>query len=156
MTQQRHSTTVRRMVTADRARIFGAFKTAAALEQWFSPAPDITLDVLQFEFAVGGRYRIRYAMPDGSHPTLGGTFDLIQPPEKLSFTWVWEAPDPHADIPTRVTIDLIEQNNATEVVLTHEQIPTREIAARHAAGWEATLDHLQQVLKDETDLPDQQ
>lgn len=141
-----HSTTVRRLIKADQARLFAAFSKAEAIEQWFSPSADITVEVLQFDFTVGGRYRFRYAMLDGSFPTLGGRFELIQPPAKLSFTWVWEEPDPHANIPTRVSVELHDKGNATEVVLTHSQIPTEEIADRHAAGWEATFDQLEAIM----------
>ncbi|MEM8742156.1 MAG: SRPBCC domain-containing protein [Pseudomonadota bacterium] len=141
-----HATTVRRLIRATRPRVFAAFSRAEALEQWFSPSADIAVTVLAFEFAEGGTYRFRYAMPDGSHPTLGGAFTCIEEPARLAFTWVWEAPDPHAGIPTLVSVALHARGQATELVLTHSQIPSEEIAARHAAGWEATLDHLEDAL----------
>lgn len=137
-----HTAKVRRLITAERSRVFRAFSTATALQQWFSPNADITVEILQFEFVVGGRYRFRYSMLDGSQPVLGGIYDLIQPPEKLGFTWVWEAPDAHAGIPTRVQIELLERDAGTELVLVHTQISSAEMALRHAAGWEATLDQL--------------
>lgn len=141
-----HTTTVRRLIKADQTRLFAAFSKAEMIEQWFSPSADITVEVLQFDFTVGGRYRFRYAMPDGSFPTLGGGFELIKSPAKLAFTWVWEEPDPHANIPTRVSVELHVKGSATEIVLTHSQIPTEEIADRHAVGWKATFDHLEEVM----------
>lgn len=138
-----HTAKVRRLIKAERSRVFNAFSTAAALQEWFSPNADITVEVLQFEFVVGGRYRLRYSMLDGSQPVLGGVYDLIQPHEKLGFTWVWEQPDAHAGIPTRVQIDFLERDAGTELILVHTQISSAEMAKRHAAGWEATFDQLE-------------
>ncbi|WP_299740739.1 SRPBCC domain-containing protein [uncultured Roseobacter sp.] len=147
MTAILHSTTVRRLIHAKRDWVFHAFTRAEALEQWFSPSPEITLDVLQFDFRAGGQYRFRYAMTDGSNPVLGGHFECIDPPSLLSFTWIWEEPDPHAGIPTRVRVEFREDESSTEVILTHSQIPAQDIADRHAAGWEATLDRLEDLAK---------
>ncbi len=141
-----HSTTVCRLIKADKTSLFAAFSKAEVLEQWFSPSPDIGVEILQFDFRAGGRYRFRYSMKDGSRPILGGSFVRIEAPDRLSFTWVWEEPDPHAGIPTIVTVEFHGGGVQTEIVLTHSQIPTEEIAQRHAAGWEATFDHLEKAL----------
>jgi uncharacterized protein YndB with AHSA1/START domain len=141
-----HSTTVRRIIKADKAVLFAAFSKAEALKQWFSPSPDIAVEILNFDFWPGGQYRFRYAMKDGSRPILGGSFLKIEAPDRLSFTWVWEEPDLHAGIPTIVTVEFHGEGVRTNVVLTHSQIPTEEIARRHAAGWEATFDHLEEAL----------
>lgn len=146
MTAALHSVTVRRRINADQQTVFQAFSKPDALEKWFSPHPEITLEVLTFEFREGGTYRFRYTMRDGSTPVLGGRFELIKPCRKLAFTWVWEAPDPHANIPTIVSVDFLAQEGATELVLTHAQIPSALIADRHANGWEATFDHLESAL----------
>ena len=146
--QTLHTATVRRVVKANRARVFNAFSNASALKQWFSPSADISIEILQFNFVVGGKYRFRYAMPDGSNPVLGGTYHAIKPPEQLVFTWVWEAPDVHAEIPTQVCVELFEKGDNTEIVLTHRQIPSQEMATRHAAGWEATFDQLEKSIAD--------
>ncbi|WP_420414574.1 SRPBCC family protein [Roseibium sp.] len=146
MTAVLHSTTVRRIIKADPETVFEAFSKAEALQKWFSPHPEITLEVLEFQFWEGGTYRFRYSMRDGSTPVLGGRFERIKPHQKLAFTWTWEAPDPHADIPTIVSIEFLAREGTTEIVLTHAQIPSEAIADRHAAGWEATFDHLETAL----------
>ncbi len=146
MTTSAHSITVRRLIKAGRERVFEAFSQSAALSRWFSPSPDISVEVLAFQFGIGGSYRLRYSMPDGTHPVLGGTYDLIAPPDELAFSWVWEAPDPHADIPTRVHIQFLDRGDATEIVLVHEKLPSKEVGTRHAEGWERTFDNLERSL----------
>ena len=148
MTNQTHKITVRRYVKVPRETVFGAFTTAEALTQWFSPSPDISVEVLTFQFEVGHQYRFRYTMQDGSNPVLGGVYDLISEPDELAFTWVWEAPDAHANIPTRVHIQFLSNGVGTEIVLTHEQLPSEDAGKRHAEGWEGTLDNLERAIRE--------
>ena len=138
--------TVRRLVKADRLRVFDAFSRAEAVAQWFKPSADISVEVLAFEFVEGGSYRLRYTMPDGTRPVLRGTYERIAPPEELIFSWVWEPPDVHADMPTRVHARLLDKGGATEIVITHEKVPSEEVGLRHAAGWEGGLDLLERLL----------
>jgi len=145
MIKQMHKITVRRHVKAPREKVFNAFTTAQALTQWYSP-PNVSIEVLVFQFEVGHRYRFRYSMPDGSHPVLGGVYDFISQPDELAFTWVWEAPDVHANIPTLVHIQFLDKDNGTEIVLTHEQLPSEDVAIRHVEGWERTLDNLERAI----------
>ena len=153
MTEAQRSITLRRLIPARRQQIFDAFRRAEALAQWFTPRPDISVEVLSFAFAPGGGFRLRYTMPDGLRKLVGGTFDLIEAPERLAFSWIWEAPDPHAGIPTRVLVRLLEKGDSTEVVLTHDRLPSEEAGLRHAAGWEGTLDRLDAALSDPDVLP---
>ena len=142
MTLPEHAVTVRRLIPAGRQRVFDAFSRADALTEWFSPSPEISVEVLAFAFAPEGRFRLRYRMPGDVLKVVEGAFEVIAPPEQLAFSWVWEAPDPHAGVPTRVVVRFLDKGDATEVVLTHERLPSEEAGARHAEGWEGTLDHL--------------
>ncbi len=136
-----HSVTVRRLIKANRKRVFAAFSNAEALAQWFSPSVDVAIDVQVFEFVPKGQFRVRYTMPDGNQPVVGGVYEVIDEPNQIVFTWVWEAPDPHADIPTRVFVEFIDRGEETEVLLTHDKLP-KEACERHIAGWESTFDRI--------------
>lgn len=143
-----HQIIVRRHLKVSREKVFAAFSEADALLQWYSPSPDISVEILEFEFSVGGRYRFRYAMLDGSHPVLGGVYIAIKPSEDLIFTWMWEPPDTHADILTQVHIEFLDREGGTELVLTHKQLPSEEVGVRHAEGWERTFDRFEAALHD--------
>ena len=140
-----HSVTIRRLVKANRKRVFAAFSSAEALAQWFSPSIDIAIDVQAFEFVPKGQFRLRYTMPDGIQPVVGGVYEVIEEPGQIVFTWMWEAPDPHADIPTRVFVEFIDRGEETEVLLTHDKLP-KEAGERHITGWENTFDRLAPYL----------
>lgn len=146
MTEPRHSITVRRLIHAPRTRVFAAFSRAQALSQWFTPRPDISVEVLAFSFERGGDFRLRFTMPDGSRPTVGGRYEHIAPSDQIAFSWMWEAPDPHAGIPTRVLVEFLEAGEATEVVITHDRLPTDDARTRYIHGWEGMLDRLEDML----------
>lgn len=146
MTDQPVPLVVRRVIHARRSRIFDAFSRADLLAQWFTPSPEISLEVLEFDFVVDGRFRLRYTLPDGRRPVVGGAYQCIEPPEEIILSWIWEAPDPLADIPMRVLFRFIEKDDATEVVITHEGLPSDTICTINAGGWEASLDSLERYL----------
>ncbi|MBL4800958.1 MAG: SRPBCC domain-containing protein [Emcibacter sp.] len=147
MTNHMHKITIKRLINAPRTKIFAAFSTAQALTKWYTPSTNISVEVLAFKFKVGEQYRFQYTMTNGSQPVLGGVYEIISPQKEIAFTWVWEAPDVHADIPTRVNIKFLEQNGSTELILTHEQLPSTEAGKRHADGWENTLDQLEREVE---------
>ena len=138
---------VRQTYPHDRLRVFDAFASANALEQWFSPSPDIRTDVVEFDFWVGGRYQIVFALPDAAETSIRGEFNRIERPIQLCFTWSWEKPDPHAGIDTLVTIDFIDADGATEVIVSHEKLEGSEMKERHFAGWLGAMQRLQSWLE---------
>lgn len=77
---------VRRTVAASPARVFDAFQRADALGQWFSPHPDIAVDILAFQFKPDGAFRYRFAYPDGRQSTVRGIYRTITPCTELIFS----------------------------------------------------------------------
>jgi len=137
---------VRRTIPFPRQKLFELFSRADLLSQWFTPNTNIRLEILAFRFESGGRYRFRYWMPDGRTPTVGGHYHEIIEPERISVSWVWEAPDPLADIPMEVTFEFFEAGSTTEIVVTHEKLPSNSACSIYEDGWERALDGLQRFV----------
>lgn len=137
-----HSVTVRRLFQAQPARVFAAFSSAEALGKWFTPDPNISIEILAFDFAPQGAFRFCFTMPGDERKGVGGRYERIAPNDEIVFSWIWEAPDPHAAIPTQVRIQFFAQGDATEVVLTHAQLPSEEVGERHALGWKGMFERL--------------
>jgi uncharacterized protein YndB with AHSA1/START domain len=129
---------LRRTFTAPRERVFRAWITPRALEQWLRPAGK-SVTVRSLDARVGGSFR--FELEDGS--SIIGKYLQFVPPEHLVFTWSdgagqsWE---------TVVTLDFLDQGPVTEVVLTHEGLSTPERRARAGAGWPSLFDALAEVL----------
>ena len=146
MTNEPIPLVVRRTIAAPRDRVFRAFGCSDTLSRWFTPSAQVSLDIMEFNFAVGGRFRFRYIMPDGRQPVVGGVYERIDPPMQIAFSWVWEAPDPLADVPMRVLFDFLEGAGHTEVVITHHGIPSDKACSIHEDGWDGALNSLERYL----------
>jgi len=138
---------VERNFKASRERLFQALTNAAALGKWFAVADGFTTPIAEVDLRVGGRYRLGMKPPDDS-PVLivGGVYQLIQPPDKLIFTWAWEAAG--ADEPeSLVTVEFFDLGDETQVVLTHEQFLTPEVRDQHGEGWQGCFNGLAKALE---------
>ena len=49
----------------------------------------------------------------------------------------------------RVTVEFLEDGDATRLVLTHENFRNHEAAERHTEGWTNKLDCIEQYLREE-------
>ena len=140
-----NSTTLvlRRTFPASRQRVFRAWLESKALEAWFKPrGMSITVSIL--EAYVGGPFR--FDLENGD--CIFGTYLHIAPPEKLVFTWSGNAIQGKETI---VTLDFLERDSATEVVLTQEWLDAPELRQLFEAGWRPILSALVEVLSTHLD-----
>jgi uncharacterized protein YndB with AHSA1/START domain len=106
----------------------------------------------EVDLRVGGTYRIQMKAPDGELHTVGGVYREVAAPEKLVFTWAWEAGggcgDSENEQPaeTLVTVEFREKGQSTEVILTHELFPNTESRDKHDEGWSGCLARLEKVV----------
>ncbi len=137
---------VRRRFAAAPAKVFAAFADAELVGRWLSPASDIRMTVLQFDFRVGGAYRFAYDVPGGQIMIVGGVYRSIVPPSKVVFSWIIEPPDIHAGIESEVTVTIAPDGDGAELLIRHERLVRPDAVERHATGWQGALDRLAALL----------
>jgi uncharacterized protein YndB with AHSA1/START domain len=137
---------VRRTIRASAARLFEAWTQAAQLRRWWGPEGVVCIDAA-VDLRVGGRYRIANRLPDGKILWIAGEFETVEAPYKLVYTWALE---PVSGPTERVTVQFRPQGEATEVIVTHEGIPTVPIRQRHEQGWVGCLAGLANYLQSDT------
>lgn len=129
---------LRRTFIASRQRVFRAWITPRALEQWLKPR-GMGMTVRSLDARVGGSFC--FELENGK--CIFGTYLQVVPPEKLVFTWSSEA---NQDQETVVTLDFLDQGAGTEVVLTHEGLSTEAMRTLVEGGWPSLLDALASML----------
>lgn len=132
---------VRRTIAAPRERVFAAWLDPSSLARWMAPGTVVRADV-EVDARVGGRFRIIMRRTDGDDVDHRGEYLAIEPPSRLSFTWISKNTD---HLPTVVTVELHDRDGATELVLTHRRLPASQIDP-HTQGWTAIVQKLDAVL----------
>jgi uncharacterized protein YndB with AHSA1/START domain len=137
---------VRRHLSASPARVFAAFADAALVSRWLTPSRDVRLDVIEFDFRVGGRYRFAYRVPGRDAMVVTGVYRVIDPPSLLVFSWDIQPPDEHAGVRSEVTISLSADETGTDLLIRHGQLTAPGAQERHAIGWTGAVDHLAELI----------
>lgn len=141
------SVTIRRTIRTSRERVFAAWTEPAHLKNWWRMQAEFDSPVAEVDLRVGGKFRLGMQEPGQEAPYIShGEFREIDPPARLVYTWNWEA-DPFDSGKTLVTVEFLEQGDATEVVLTHSGFPAAAAAAEHDKGWNGVLNQLATLLE---------
>src|SRR5687767_6184273 len=97
------SLVVRRTIQASVTRVFEAWTRPEELRRWWGPRP-VTCSDAEVDLRVGGSYRIGNRLPDGSTIWISGEFEIVEPPERLVYTWHVEGKDPPGTEHSRVSV----------------------------------------------------
>jgi uncharacterized protein YndB with AHSA1/START domain len=133
---------VKRVLDAPPSRVFNAWMNRDEWQAWIGPE-GVSCEVSLHEPRVGGRYRVIMHLSDGRVLPVSGVFKVIEPAERLAFTWVWEGDARE----TLVTVMLRDLGGRTELTLRHEGLPTPEDRDGHGKGWNSALNKLAAYLK---------
>lgn len=115
-----------RVLPASPSEVFEPWTDPTLLARWMSPygAAEATLDLRE-----GGTFRITM-LSEGTSIEHSGRYLVIQPPERLVFTW--ESPYTGPE-PSRVSVTLRPHPEGTLLTLAHERLPVEEVAS-HEGG----------------------
>ena len=134
-----------RALPAPRSTVWEAMTDSDWLAKWWGPK-GFTAPSVDFEPQVGGRYRIAMQPPEGDLFHLHGEFRDVDPPARLSYTFVWEPPDPD-DRETLVSLSLEDRGEQTEVSFTQGEFATEERLHLHRGGWTDGFERLEELLR---------
>ena len=132
-----------RRFKAPREAVFRAWTDPEAFAQWMGPEGVTARDV-SIDLRPGGKYSVLLSGQDRDHP-LSGTYQEIEPPSRLVFTFVWGFGD-LKDVEMLISLDFTEANGSTLMTLVQERNPTETSRARHTEGWEGSFKRLERYL----------
>lgn len=112
-----------RVINAPREQVFQAWTDAAHLQHWFGPA-GFTVENIECDIRVGGRWRFVMVAPDGTRFDNRMVFLSIKPPDLLV---VDHGSDKDDDLGRfRVTITFDVQGDGKTVITLRQLHPSRE------------------------------
>lgn len=133
-----------RTFAASPEEVFDAWTNPVVLERWWAARPTWTSPGCEVDLRVGGRYTLRMRDDEsGEVYVVAGEYREVDRPRRLVYTWCWEGTDGLR--PGEVSIVSVEfraDGAGTTVVLEHSELASEESRARHAAGWEGSLENL--------------
>jgi uncharacterized protein YndB with AHSA1/START domain len=128
---------VSRRIAASPEQLFDAWLDAESLAVWMRPG-DTERSTVSVDPRVGGAFEILMHTPAKTIPHRG-TYREISRPRRLVFTWN----SPYAgETDSLVTVDFRPTKGATEIVITHEGLPSEDMVKAHTGGWTDILESL--------------
>jgi uncharacterized protein YndB with AHSA1/START domain len=151
MTQQTQDAVLRmtRRFDAPRDRVFEAWTSPHVLREWWRAGPNWSTPEAEVDLREGGSYRLAMRDPEsGQTHTIVGEYRVVQPPERLVYTWTWETTpeEMRGSAGSLVTVLFTDEGGATNVVITHSGFADEQIRDLHEHGWNACLANLEQIL----------
>ena len=147
------TTRVTRFLDAPRSRVYRTLLDPGALPHWKVP-DGMTLHVHRFEPREGGAIRISltYDSPSATGKTTAhtdtyrGRLVRLVPDELIVEVDEFESQDPALRGEMTITIALADVEGGTELVATHEGLPSAVSLADNETGWNMSLDKLAALL----------
>ena len=137
---------VRRRLRARPEQVFDLWTKPELMIRWMSPFAGAIDCKASCDLRCGGAFSLVMSSGD-SIRQVSGTYVEIDRPRKLVFTWVGPLTN---NVNTLVTVELNPSGDETELVLTHERLPTPAIREGHTRGWGNILDHLADEVPKQT------
>ncbi len=133
---------IRRRVRARAEEIFDLWTQPDLMARWMSPFPGAVDCKASCDLRPGGAFSL-IMLSRESGREVSGTYVEVERPRKLVFTWTGALTN---NVDTLVTVELTARGDETDLVLTHERLPTSAIVEGHTRGWGHILDHLAEVV----------
>jgi uncharacterized protein YndB with AHSA1/START domain len=134
------SLTLVHRIKARPSTVFDALTTPEGIACWWGPDDGPVL-LAEIDARVGGRFRVRFRILDGSEHESSGEYLEVIRPRRLAMSWRWvDGEDPGESL---LEFDLRAIPEGTELTLTHSRLHSEEARRSHEEGWSGALDKLE-------------
>ncbi len=120
------SLTLVRRIKARPSIVFDALTTPEGIACWWGPDAGPVL-LAETDVRVGGGFRVRFRMLNGSEHESAGEYLEVDRPERLAMSWRWVEGGGAAGR-SRIDIDLRAIADGTELTFTHARLPDDDAA----------------------------
>ena len=134
-----------RTYDAPAAAVFDAWTNPEVLKRWWKADPAYDPAQIELDLRVGGGYRLSMHDPrSGETHCVFGEYRVVQPPERLVYSWTWEGTGPYAGHESLVAVSFeAAGDDRTTVVVEHANLLDQASRENHSRGWSGVLDSLE-------------
>lgn len=112
------------------------------ISQWFGSDINGTVQSVDIDLKIGGKYRIQFSDSDQSLHTCRGEYLNIEYLKNLQMSWEWES---ELNQITVLNIDFKAMNDKTKITLTHSNLIFDTIH-NYEYGWNGALDKIKNKI----------
>ncbi len=113
--------------------------------KWWGPKDYETTDV-DWDFRVGGAYRVVIANTSGGGNSMGGRFIEIVPNERIVLTFAWSPGNDPIGQETLITVTFSEANGRTTQTFHQSAFRDADTRDSHVGGWTQVIDREQAYI----------
>ena len=137
--------TVSRVLDAPRALVFKTWTQPEHIARWWGPEGFTTIR-FEMDVRVGGAYRFGMRSPQGTEHWKRGVYREIVPPERLVFTFAWEAADGTLGPELITTVTFAEEAGKTRLTLHQSRFGSTDWRDDHIGGWTSCFERFAQYV----------
>ena len=138
-----HTLRMERTFEAPAQKVFDAWTSEEVMRRWWHAEHDWETTVAEVDLRVGGEVRVVMRNPHtGDEYGGGGRYTIIEPPERLAFTWVWD----DGTKSQMIELEFEEADGVTTVRFTHSGLWDEEAVRSHEGGWGNAFENLARVV----------
>ena len=137
---------VSRLIDAPPALVFRAWTQPEHIARWWGPQGFTTI-YCDMDIRIGGRYRFGMRSPEGTEHWKVGVFREIVEPERVVFTFAWEASDGTPGHELLTTVTFTEQDGQTLLTLRQAVFETTDGRDDHGRGWTSCLERFAEYMQ---------
>ena len=136
-----------RFIPSSPEDLFGLWIEPGQIARWWAP-DGYEATVHDLDVRPGGRWRIVLRGSGGRELAMGGFYHIVEPPQRLAFSWTWEEEPGTRGSETEVTVSFEPVQGGTRLVLVHQNFHSKDARDRHSVGWSASFDRLTDLSKE--------
>lgn len=136
---------ITKLIAATPEQVFEAWTNPDIMAKWSAPEGINQIDCTS-SLEVGGSYEIVMTNDEGLLHTAFGSYLEIDRPNRLVYTWDWREEAFKMDVDTVITVEFNALGDSTEVIMTHDLFPNREMSEAHEQGWSSCLNRLERLF----------